>query len=139
MIDSIINRLQESGTPFRIAGGAGDLADVKTVPTAMPAVYVYVSHEASAPSERVNDILQRTAVDFSIVFATQNLSKTNNAAAAGDLEALKKYVRRKLLGFVPTGATDPLEHVEGELQQALDGVVWFEDVFTGAYYQEQSE
>jgi len=70
------------------------------------------------------------------VIVTSNLSQVNNAAAANDVEVLKAYVRSKLLGFMPEGAADPLEHVEGELQSAIGGTVWFEDVFTTAHYQE---
>lgn len=136
MIPSIISRLMESGTPFRISGGAAELADVKTQPNAMPAVFVYRSREQSEASPYIESVYQRTAVDIAVVIVTGNLSKLNNAAAANDVEALKAYVRSQLLGFMADGAADPLQHVEGELQQALDGAVWFEDVFSTAYYQE---
>ncbi len=137
MIQSIIDRLQEAGTPFRIAGGAGELANVKDQPPATPAFYAYIARERSAPSDRIGRTLQRSAADVAIVIVTSNLSKQNNAAAAGDIEALKTYVRNKLIGFMAEGATDPFEHVEGELQQALGGTVWFEDVFTNARYLEE--
>ncbi len=136
MIASIIARLMEPGTPFRIVGGAAELADVKDHPTALPAAYVYEARERSEQNERINSILQRTACDIAVVIVTGNLSKVNNAAAAGDLTSLKNHVREKLLGFLPDGASDPLEHVEGEMQQALGGTVWFEDVFATAHYQE---
>lgn len=136
MIASIIARLKEAGTPFRIVGGAADLADVKDHPPSLPAVYVYEARERSEQNERINGILQRTACDIAAVIVTGNLSKVNNAAAAGDLKSLKDHVRGKLLGFLPDGASDPLVHVEGELQQALGGTVWFEDVFATAHYQE---
>lgn len=136
MIASIIDRLLEAGTPFRVCGGAGELADVKDQPAATPAAYVYLARERSEPSDRIESVLQRTACDIGVVIVTSNLSRTNNAAAASDIEQLKAYVRRQLLGFTPEGASDPLEHVEGELQQALSGTVWFEDVYATAHYQE---
>ncbi|OCJ64011.1 hypothetical protein A6U96_09420 [Agrobacterium tumefaciens] len=137
MIDSILARLLENETPFAIAGGAAELADVKDRPVNLPAVYVYISHEKSAPNEHVNILRQRTAFDVAVVIVTENLSRGDNGAARADIEALKSFVRGQLLGFLPAGASDPLEHVEGEIQQALNGVVWFEDVFTSAYYQEK--
>jgi hypothetical protein len=136
MIQSIISRLMEAGTPFRISGGAGQLADVKDQPPQTPAVYAYVASERSEPNDRLGALLQRTVADIGIVIVTSNLSQVNNAAAANDVEVLKAYVRSKLLGFMPEGAADPLEHVEGELQSAIGGTVWFEDVFTTAHYQE---
>ncbi|UDF29835.1 UNVERIFIED_ORG: hypothetical protein LHK14_00485 [Roseateles sp. XES5] len=136
MIAAILAELQKPGTPFRIAGGAGELADVKDQPPALPAVYAYLARERSEPSDRTVHILQRTACDIGVVIVTSNLSATNNAAAASDIDVLKTYVRATLLGFVPASGADPIEHVEGELQQALSGTVWFEDIFATAYYQE---
>ena len=136
MIASIIARLKEAGTPFRIVGGAAELADVKDHPPALPAAYAYEARERSAETELINDVFQRTEVDISVVIVTGNLSKANNAAAADDLTNLKIFVRGQLLGFMPAGAENPLMHVEGELQQAVGGTVWFEDVFITAYYQE---
>ncbi len=124
MTPSIIDRLMEPGTPFAMGGGAGELADVTDRPNALPGA---------------NILRQRTEVDFAVVIITENLSQDNNAAAAGDIEALKTYVRSKLLGFKPTGMIEFLQHVDGELQQALGGVVWFEDVFTGAYFLEKTQ
>ncbi|MEH3093368.1 MAG: hypothetical protein PGN20_15335 [Agrobacterium cavarae] len=137
MMQSILDRLMEPGTPFAMCGNAGDLADVTDRPNTLPAVFVYMSREASEPNEQINIIRQRTAVDIAVVYVTENLSEDNNGAAAGDIEILKTFARNKLLGFLPTGFADPLEHVEGEMQQALAGAVWFEDVFTGAYYLEK--
>lgn len=136
MIASIIARLMEPGTPFRIVGGAAELADVKDHPPALPAAYTYEARDRSGEIERINDVFQRTEVDIAVVIVTGNLSKVNNAAAANDITSLKNYVRGKLLGFMPPGAENPLMHVEGEMQQALGGTVWFEDVFTTSYYQE---
>lgn len=135
MIASILARLMEPGTPFRIVGGAGELSDVKDRPAQTPAVYAYVSSDSSGANERIGGLLQRTEALISIVYVTTNLSQQNNAAATADVEVLKKYGRRKLLGFLPAGAADPLTHAEGEIQQALSGTVWFEDVFATAYYQ----
>ncbi|WP_440410625.1 phage tail terminator protein [Neorhizobium petrolearium] len=134
MIQSIIDRLMEPGTPFRIWGGASELAAVKDYPPQTPAVYVYSARDLSEPSQLVGTFRQRTATDIGVVYVTSNLSKANNAAAADDIEALKSYGRGKLVGFRPDGAIDLLQHVEGELQQALAGTVWFEDVFSTAYH-----
>ncbi|WP_085025591.1 phage tail terminator protein [Ensifer aridi] len=139
MIRSIVDRLMEAGTPFRIAGGAGALANVKDRPLQVPAVYVYAATENSAPSERMTGpVLQRCAGDIGVVIITENLSGTDDFEAAEDIENLKTYVRGKLIGFMAEGAADPLQHVTGELQQAIAGTIWFEDVYSTAHYlQEQ--
>jgi hypothetical protein len=67
LIQSIIDQLMSAGTPFRISGGAGQLADVKDAPTAMPAVYVYVARERSEPNEQINRVRQRTSIDIGVV------------------------------------------------------------------------
>ncbi|OJF90633.1 hypothetical protein AX761_23325 [Rhizobium sp. 58] len=139
MIQSILDRLQETGTPFAIAGGAAALADVKDAPLAFPAVYAFISEERSSENQRMGTILQRTVATIGVIIVTKNVSAINNAAAANDIEQLRRYCRRKLLGFMPQGADDPLEHAAGELQQALGGVIWFEDAYTTAYYIEEEE
>ncbi|MGY5789055.1 phage tail terminator protein len=140
MIAAIVNRLLESGTPFRIAGGAGSLAAIKDRPLQMPAVYVYVAAERSKPNERaMGSILQRSEPDIGVVIVTENLSGVDDFEAAEDIENLKTYVRGKLIGFVPDGMDDPLEHVTGELQQAIAGTIWFEDVYTTARYLEEED
>ncbi|WP_455270307.1 phage tail terminator protein [Rhizobium herbae] len=139
MIQSIIARLQEPGTLFAIAGGAAALADVKDAPLSFPAVYVFISDERSSENQRMGRIMQRTVATIGVVIVTKNLSTINNAAAATDIEVLRKYCRRKLLGFIPADAEDPMEHVGGELQQALGGVIWFEDAYTTSYYIEEEQ
>ncbi|SOC46662.1 hypothetical protein SAMN05892877_12381 [Rhizobium subbaraonis] len=136
MIQSIIDRLMETGTPFAISGGAAQLADVKDRPTNTPAVFVFISDERSTASERIGSVLQRTQATIGVVIVTENLSALNNAAAVDDIDSLKAYCRRKLIGFTPTNAehAEPMEHLAGELQQALGGTVWFEDAYTTAYY-----
>lgn len=139
MIQSILDRLQETGTPFAIAGGAAALADVKDAPLAFPAVYVFISDERSSENQRMGTILQRTVATIGVIIVTKNVSAINNAAAATDIEVLRRYCRKKLLGFIPTDAEDPMEHAAGELQQALSGVVWFEDAYTTSYYIEEEQ
>jgi hypothetical protein len=139
MIPEVLARLMETGTPFRISGGAGALADVKDTPAATPAVFAFVSEERSAPSETFGRTLQRTAASIAVVIVTKNLSQQNNAAAVEDIDALKAYCRRKLIGWVPAPDVEPLEHAAGELQQAFGGTVWFEDAYTTAFYQQEIE
>lgn len=135
MIKSIIARLMDAGTPFRISGGASELAAVKDTPPQTPAVFVFSGADRSEKDLTTGRrVRQRTSVDISVVICTSNLSASHGAAAAEDIEELKTFVRGRVLGFKPEGALDPLQHVEGELQQALAGTVWFEDVFTTTYY-----
>ncbi|MGX1259799.1 phage tail terminator protein [Sinorhizobium fredii] len=135
MIRSIVEHLMEAGTPFRIAGGAGALASVTDRPPQVPAVYVFEATENSALSERATGpVLQRSAVDIGVVIVTENLSGTDEFAAAEDIGNLKSYVRGKLIGFMANGADEPLQHVTGELQQAVAGTIWFEDVYTTVRY-----
>lgn len=140
MIKEIVERLSEAGTPFRIIGGAGGLAQVKDRPPQVPAAYVYFTNENSAPNQRATgSVMQRSAADIAVTIATENLSGEDNFEAAEDIENLKAFVRRKLIGFMPEGADDPLEHVTGELQQAAAGIIWFEDVYATARYLEEEE
>lgn len=139
MIQSIIDRLQEPGTPFAIAGDVAALADVKDAPLACPAVYVFESGDQSSENQRVEKVLQLTVVTIGVVIVTKNVSTINNAAARAEITQLRKYCKRKLIGFMPAGAEDPMEHRAGELQQAMGGTVWFEDAYATSYYIEEEQ
>ncbi|TXI00296.1 MAG: hypothetical protein E6Q76_18655 [Rhizobium sp.] len=135
IVDDVKARLDISGTPFALVKGANELADVLDRPPATPAAYVFISGENSAENERINGpLLQRTSADVSVVIITENSGTPDDVAR--DIEQLKKFVRKRLLGFTPTEA-DPLEHIVGKIQQVKDGMVWFEDVFGTAFYMEE--
>ncbi|MVA79875.1 hypothetical protein GOZ89_10660 [Agrobacterium vitis] len=135
IVFEVMDRLKQTGTPFVLVEGANELAQVTDRPTNTPAVYVFVSGEASGENQRITGpMLQRMSMDISVVIVTENAAGAENAAR--DIETLKAWVRGKLLGFTPTEA-EPLEHITGKLQQARDSMVWFEDVFGTAVYQEE--
>jgi hypothetical protein len=141
MIPEIQTRLRDAaGTPFALVSGITALAQVKDRPSALPAAYVYILNDASDPSSRMTGpVLQRTVADVAIVLVTENVSDPLGDAAADDLEQLKIFVRTQLLGFVPIAGIDPLEHVGGVVTRAIKGTVWFQDVFSAAYYQEETD
>ncbi|MCF1485026.1 hypothetical protein FS800_23135 [Agrobacterium vitis] len=135
IVFEVMDRLKQTETPFVLVEGANELAQVTDRPTNTPAAYVFVSGEASGENQRVTGpMLQRMSMDISVVIVTENAAGAENAAR--DIETLKAWVRGKLLGFTPTEA-EPLEHITGKLQQARDGMVWFEDVFGTAVFQEE--
>lgn len=136
IIEAIIAKLLETGTPFSIVEGANELAEVKERPKATPAAFVYVASEASAANQRMTGkILQRSAMDVAVLIITENLAGKTDAAR--DIETLKSFVRGRLLGFVPDPAGEPIEHVEGKIVSAKDRMVWFEDVFGTAHFLEE--
>lgn len=133
IVAEIIARLLEVGTPFAIVEGANELAEVTTRPAAVPAAFVYVATEASMKNERsTGPVLQRMEVDIAVLLVTEN--HAGSIDAARDIEALKNFVRGKLIGFMPASAADPIEHAVGQIQQVKDRMVWFEDVFATAVY-----
>lgn len=137
MIRSIIARLLANDTPFRLVDGASALARVKDAPPTSPAAFVYSGRDRSEPSERMTGVaLQRSVSDISVVIVQENLS--SDLASSDDIEELKDFVRSRLVGFVPDGADEAMEHVEGELQEAKGGVVWFEDIYSVARYIEET-
>lgn len=136
VVSEIIVRLKPDVDPaFAIVEGATEFAAIDTVPTAMPAAYVMTLREASSENQRATGrMLQRTEADIAVVIITSNLSDVPGAAVSADLEDLKGWVRRRLVGFEAPSSDDPLEHVSGELLKTKNGTVWWEEVFGAAYY-----
>ena len=84
-------------------------------------------------------VQQRLQRDVMVLMVTEDLADPLGDAAADALESLKSYVRDRLIGFVPSDMVDPITHVGGEVVEAGNGAVWFEDTFSApTYLQEQS-
>lgn len=132
-------RLTEPGTPFTFAKGATALAQVKDRPDAvLPVAFVLTAKEMSAENSRATGpVLQRTERDIMIVIICEDLGDADGDAVTDQLEALKTYVRSKLLGFLPTDmamAGEAITHVGGEVIEAASGCVWFADTFSAPIY-----
>lgn len=127
---------------FRIIGTAAEFASLTGEPKAVPAIYVVVEGDASSPNERMTGpVLQRTAIDVATVIVTSNVADNTGGVAAGDIEELKKVVRRALIGFVPPSAEepDPVEHVDGNMLKARNGHVWWRDLYGTNFTQEETD
>lgn len=140
LVSDVIARLQAiDPAVFAIVEGAIGFAALKGVPAALPAAYVFVKEEASAPSERMTGpVLQRVETDLAVLIVAGNVSDAHGAAAAGDLEALKAAVRGALVGYVPDATHgEPLQHVSGQLVQFKGGTAWHEDLYSAVTYLEE--
>jgi len=140
LVSEIIARLEAIDPPaFAMVAGAIALAAVKGVPDAVPAAFVFVKEEASAPTHRATGpVLQRVEADVAVLIVAGNVSDAQGAAVAADLEDLKDAVRAALVGFVPTlTAGEPLQHVSGQLVQFKGGYAWHEDLYSAVTHIEE--
>lgn len=138
LIPILIDRLDDPGTPFRVVEGAAGLAAIEKRRSRTPAAFVMVAEEVSAANERVNGpVLQRLETDVAVVLVLENLGDPRGGGAAQDIEALKGFVRQKLIGFQPDGVAEPMEHVSGELLKVRGGAVWAEERFSAVRYLEE--
>lgn len=143
LVDDFIVRLKGLDPAiFAIVEGAAAFASIDGVPTASPAAYVLIEAEASGPNARATGgpVLQRCEADVAVVIVTDNVADATGAAAVADIEALKAKTRARLIGFVPASSQDgtPVEHISGELLKARSGTVWHKELFSAAFYLEES-
>lgn len=142
IVAEIIARLQErAGSNFGLIEGAGELAALGNAPPpAMPAAYVYVAEEAAGDNERATGpVLQRVEMDVSVVVIAGNVSDATGAAAAGDVEALKRAVRRALIGWQPPAADDVITLVGARIVRVREGAVWCEMTFAVVTYEQEED
>ncbi|GGB55066.1 hypothetical protein GCM10011316_28940 [Roseibium aquae] len=138
LVEVIIGRLDDAGTPFRVVGGAAGLAVLEQRRTRTPAAFVMVAEEASGANERMTGpVLQRLETDIAVVLVLENLGDPRGGTVADDIEALKAFVRARLIGFRPDSAAEPMEHVSGELLKVRGGAVWAEERFSCARFLEE--
>ncbi len=135
-ISEIKDRLRGDGTPFCLVSGATALAQVKDRPDSLlPVAYVLSAREVSAANTRATGrVLQRMERDIMVVIVAEDLGDPTGDVVQDPLEALKAWVRARLIGFMPTDMQDPMTHVSGEVVQATGGTVWFEDIYSAPLY-----
>ena len=117
--------------PFRIVGGAAELAALQQKPpAATPAVYFFTADEAHEKNSRATGpSLQDTSYQVNAVIITRNLTGKAGEAAYANVEVLKEWVKRRLMGWVPTDMEDPIENGGGQVVDFKAGTIWWEHVF----------
>lgn len=101
-----------------------------------PAAFVYLANDASEPNVILSGLVQAHSNGIAIKLSqrkTQTLTDHTNASDAQQLRLLRQQVLTALLGFKPTGAEKPLEHVSGELTETDRYLVWTDTVSTQDY------
>lgn len=141
IVAEVIERLRaQVGSPFALVEGAAELAILGNAqPNALPAAYVYTAEEAAEPNERIGAVLQRVEVDIAVVVIAGNVSDATGAAAASDVESLKRFVRSALVGWEPEVADDIITNVGARIVRVRDGAVWCEMTFATALYETDGE
>ncbi|WP_437871293.1 phage tail terminator protein [Methylorubrum extorquens] len=141
IIAQIIERLRaQTDTPFAIVEGAAELASLGNAqPNALPAAYVFTAEEAAEPNDRIGAVLQRLEIDVAVVIVAGNVSDATGAAAASDMESLKRAARKALVGWQPPAADDVVTNVGARIVRVRDGAVWCEMTFATARYETDQE
>lgn len=139
-IAEIKARLLAEDTPFTIVRGATGLAQVKDRPDGiLPVAFVLSAREVSAENSRATGaILQRQERDVMVVIVAEDLGDADGDAVQDELERLKTWCRTQLIGFKPTDMVDLITHVEGNVVEARNGCVWFEDTFSAPIYLKET-
>ena len=131
IVQEVITRLTAAPTPFALVEGAGQFAQVRDRPNGSPAAFVFVKEEASGENSRMSGgHLQEMQMDLAVSLFTDNAADANGEAAAADIEAIKAFVRSRLVGWKPASAELPLSHVSGQVIGFKSGGIWFEDLYS---------
>lgn len=133
-------RLLEAGTPFFNVRGATSMAQVKDRPDGpLPQAFVLVAEEMAQDNTRMTGpVLQRLERDVAVVIVAEHLGDADGADVLDPLEALKAYVRSRLVGWMSGETVDVVTYVRGEAMEAVDGCVWFAAIFSAPTHIEEA-
>jgi hypothetical protein len=141
-IDEIKERLLVAPTPFFSVQGAASLAQVKDdgKPAGRaPAAFALMAREAAAETERMTGpVLQRLERDVVILIYAEHLGDRHGGKTADEVEALKAFVRGRLVGWKTSDMDEPITFVGSEVVEARGGGVWFEETFAAPTYLEET-
>jgi hypothetical protein len=73
-------------------------------------------------------------MSFGVVFGISNLRDATGEKAGAELGPLRDAVFGKLLGWRPTADHDICLYSAGQLVRLRDRVLWWQDIFTTAFY-----
>lgn len=141
IVGEVKTLLGGDGSQFKFVSGAlGFAAARENPPNAYPCAFVFLGKEASAANNRATgQIMQMQERDLHVVIALKNAADVAGDAAAIELEDIVDWVRTKLVGFTPPEdqSAVPVTHIEGELVEFVNGVVWYEEVYAAQTYLEE--
>lgn len=134
MIEALKARIKATVPELKLVGGAADFqAAAETNPTATPACYVFLMSENPDPSE--TDLLQqRVSASIGIAFCVKNVKDAKGAIATDLLDVLRKKVKDQIFGWPPSEEHDPLERGVSRLLAFRDQHVWWQDLYSTAYF-----
>ena len=134
MIVETIERLK-SVVELKFVGGSADFQKAaESNPKVTPCAFVFPLEEQPGASQLVDVVIQRVAAAMSVMLVVRNVSDTYGVAAQQDLARLRKAIKESLLGWVPLEGHDPFERGPSNLMVFKDGYMWWQDVYTTAFY-----
>lgn len=128
-------RLKEAGTPFRQVGGIAELDAVVSggALKAAPAAFVIPLAEPAGRNTRTNAVHQQVGAAVGILIAVRNVSDTTGERSIEDLEAIRNFVRSKLLGWSPAAGYREAEFGGGAIVTVAGGHTWWQDDYASEY------
>jgi len=130
----IIQRLRDAVPVLKQVGGAYDYEAAASVLKNFPAAFVLPAAESASDNPFMDQLVeQRVSAECVVLIAVRNLSDAVAEAAAQSLEPVRLAIREALLGWVPEGAEDNVEFVQGAMLVFANGVLWWQDFYRTAY------
>lgn len=135
MIEQIKARIKNLVPEIKLVGGAADFQSaVESNPVTTPACYVFSLGESPMPSQFAGALLQRVRASVAVVLVVKNLSDSKGVAALGDIDVLRKKVKKVIYGWEPAEGLEPLERGDSNLLAFRDGHAWWQDVYLTSYF-----
>lgn len=131
-LQTIRDRIRELQA-FRLVGDAANLADVLANPGNIGegVAYVIAPSESAEPNKLAGVHRQRIGVTISVVYIVK--AQRIGAIKTDMVEALRRTLRQKLMGFLPDGAETPLNYVSSNIRALGDAFVVTEMLFATSY------
>ena len=129
MIEATIARLEGVPALNLVAGSVDYESAAATAPRVMPAAFVLPLREVPKENALGDAVAQMVTASYTVALAVSNKADAGGRAAMVDLTAVRREVRKQLLGWVPEDGATPYEYAGGALLGFKNGVLWWQDVF----------
>ena len=132
-----VTRLITDVPAFRVVGLAADLVSVTQAPRDTPQAFVVPVSDS--PTQRAGPgnsvISQNVTATVAIVVAVSNQrAAIEGAAAAEDIQVIRRAILKSLHGWKPPGASHAIQYAGGIALPFADSTAWFSDRYATGYF-----
>lgn len=135
MIELFEQRLILPNKLFHSVESPLEIADIKgkSVPRNSVAYVVLMDEKPTSNQQDSASVVQTIRCTIGIIMGISSVNDKGGKKGNAKIQKMRKDVKQRLIGWLPTGASAAVEYAGGSLLAMADNGLWWTDKFTVTY------